>query len=153
MCPSSSSSQWFCGNMPAMDGHWWSSRIAGVRTNSATLIKTKSVNTLIMMMRTMYTLDFLYVPSRLSHQWLCRNSCISCTFVATCRLWTAIGGVHALFVLEPTKCIYKVYIYICNKVYIYIYMYISTYINGDNYKRIYLMHVATQGKQNIAIFS
>ena len=25
-------------------------------------------------------------------------------FVATCRLWTASGGVHALLVLEPTKC-------------------------------------------------
>ena len=23
-------------------------------------------------------------------------------FVATCRLWTTIGGVHALLVLEPT---------------------------------------------------
>ena len=23
-------------------------------------------------------------------------------FVATCRLWTVIGGVHALLVLEPT---------------------------------------------------
>ena len=25
-------------------------------------------------------------------------------FVATCRLWTASGGVHALLVLEPTGC-------------------------------------------------
>ena len=25
-------------------------------------------------------------------------------FVATCRLWTASGGVHALLVLEPTAC-------------------------------------------------
>ena len=25
-------------------------------------------------------------------------------FVATCRLWTASGGVHALSVLEPTEC-------------------------------------------------
>ena len=25
-------------------------------------------------------------------------------FVATCRLWTASGGVHALLVLEPTEC-------------------------------------------------
>ena len=24
-------------------------------------------------------------------------------FVATCRLWTASGGVHALLVLEPTN--------------------------------------------------
>ena len=24
-------------------------------------------------------------------------------FVATCRLWTASGGVHALLVLEPTE--------------------------------------------------
>ena len=26
-------------------------------------------------------------------------------FVATCRLWTASGGVHALLVLEPTEYI------------------------------------------------
>ena len=25
-------------------------------------------------------------------------------FVATCRLWAASGGVHALLVLEPTEC-------------------------------------------------
>ena len=25
-------------------------------------------------------------------------------FVATCRLWTGSGGVHALLVLEPTAC-------------------------------------------------
>ena len=25
-------------------------------------------------------------------------------FVATCRLWTTSGGVHALLVLEPTEC-------------------------------------------------
>ena len=25
-------------------------------------------------------------------------------FLATCRLWTAGGGVHALLVLEPTEC-------------------------------------------------
>ena len=25
-------------------------------------------------------------------------------FVATCRLWMASGGVHALLVLEPTEC-------------------------------------------------
>ena len=25
-------------------------------------------------------------------------------FVATCRLWTAGGGVHPLLVLEPTEC-------------------------------------------------
>ena len=25
-------------------------------------------------------------------------------FVATCRLWTASGGVHALLVLEPREC-------------------------------------------------
>ena len=25
-------------------------------------------------------------------------------FVATCRLWTASAGVHALLVLEPTQC-------------------------------------------------
>ena len=25
-------------------------------------------------------------------------------FVATFRLWTASGGVHALLVLEPTEC-------------------------------------------------
>ena len=25
-------------------------------------------------------------------------------FVATCRVWTASGGVHALLVLEPTEC-------------------------------------------------
>ena len=25
-------------------------------------------------------------------------------FVATCRLWTASGRVHALLVLEPTEC-------------------------------------------------
>ena len=33
MCPSSSSPQWLCGNMPAMDGQWRSSRIVSVRTN------------------------------------------------------------------------------------------------------------------------
>ena len=31
--PSSSSSQWLCGDMPAMDGQWQSSRIVSVRTN------------------------------------------------------------------------------------------------------------------------
>ena len=25
-------------------------------------------------------------------------------FVATCRLWMASGGIHALLVLEPTNC-------------------------------------------------
>ena len=25
-------------------------------------------------------------------------------FVATCRLWTASGGVYTLLVLEPTEC-------------------------------------------------
>ena len=25
-------------------------------------------------------------------------------FVATCQLWMASGGVHALLVLEPTEC-------------------------------------------------
>ena len=25
-------------------------------------------------------------------------------FVATCRLWTASGGVHVLLVLVPTEC-------------------------------------------------
>ena len=28
-------------------------------------------------------------------------------FVATCRLWTASGGVHALLVLEPTYMYYS----------------------------------------------
>ena len=37
-------------------------------------------------------------------------------FVATCRLWTASGRVHALLVLEPTY----VYIYKINIYYIYI---------------------------------
>ena len=32
-CPSSSSPQWLCGDMPAMDGQWRSSRIVSVRTN------------------------------------------------------------------------------------------------------------------------
>ena len=36
-------------------------------------------------------------------------------FVATCRLWTASGGVHALLVLKPTHQQY---------IYIYIYIYI-----------------------------
>ena len=27
------------------------------------------------------------------------------SFVATCRLWTTSGGVHALLVLEPTECL------------------------------------------------
>ena len=25
-------------------------------------------------------------------------------FVATCQVWTASGGVHALLVFEPTEC-------------------------------------------------
>ena len=33
MRPSSSSPQWFCGDMPAMAGQWRSSRIVSVRTN------------------------------------------------------------------------------------------------------------------------
>ena len=33
MRPSSSSPQWLCGDMPAMDGQWRSSRIASVRAN------------------------------------------------------------------------------------------------------------------------
>ena len=33
MCPSSSP-QWLCGNMPAMDGQWGSSHIVSVRTNT-----------------------------------------------------------------------------------------------------------------------
>ena len=36
-------------------------------------------------------------------------------FVATCRLWTASGGVHALLVLEPT-------LFVLINVYIYIYI-------------------------------
>ena len=31
--PHSSSPQWLCGDMPAMDGQWQSSRIVSVRTN------------------------------------------------------------------------------------------------------------------------
>ena len=33
MRPSSSSPQWLCGDMPAMDGQWQSSRIVSVGTN------------------------------------------------------------------------------------------------------------------------
>ena len=33
MRPSSSSQQWLCGDMPAMDGQWRRSRIVSVRTN------------------------------------------------------------------------------------------------------------------------
>ena len=33
MHPSSSSPQWLCNDMPAMDIQWWSSRIVNVRTN------------------------------------------------------------------------------------------------------------------------
>ena len=33
MCPSSSLSQWFCGDMQTMDAQWWSSHIVSVRTN------------------------------------------------------------------------------------------------------------------------
>ena len=35
MCPSSSSPQWLCGEMPAMDGQWQSSPIVSVTTNRA----------------------------------------------------------------------------------------------------------------------
>ena len=35
MRPSSSSPQWLCGDMPAMDSQWQSSRIVSVRTNRA----------------------------------------------------------------------------------------------------------------------
>ena len=50
-------------------------------------------------------------------------------FVATCRLWTVSGGVHALLVLKHTECSTStkhgayIYIYIYN-IYIYIYIYI-----------------------------
>ena len=33
MHPSSSLPQWLCGDMPAMDGQWRSSRIVSARTN------------------------------------------------------------------------------------------------------------------------
>ena len=33
MRPSSSSPQWLCGGMTAVDDQWWSSRIVSVRTN------------------------------------------------------------------------------------------------------------------------
>ena len=48
MRPSSSSPQWLCGDMLAMDGQWWSSRIVSVRTNRV-LSKhySRSVNALI----------------------------------------------------------------------------------------------------------
>ena len=42
-------------------------------------------------------------------------------FVATCRLWTASGGVHALLVLEPTECSTSTRL---GYKYIYIYIYI-----------------------------
>ena len=44
----SSSPQWLCGDMPAMDGQWRSSRIVSVRTNRV-LNKhwARSVNILI----------------------------------------------------------------------------------------------------------
>ena len=48
MHPSSSSRQWLCGNMPAMDGQWWSSRIVSVRTNRVlNKSKARSINILI----------------------------------------------------------------------------------------------------------
>ena len=45
-------------------------------------------------------------------------------FVATCRLWTASGGVHALLALEPIECSTstRLVIYICR---LCICMYIS----------------------------
>ena len=45
MRPSSSSPQWLCGDMPAMDGQWWSSRIVRVRPteNSTSTSSTRSL--------------------------------------------------------------------------------------------------------------
>ena len=48
MRASSSSPQWLCGYMPAMDGHWRSSRIASVRTKIVlNKDQARSVNILI----------------------------------------------------------------------------------------------------------
>ena len=46
ICPSSSSPQWLSGDLPAMDGQWWRSRIVSVRTDRVfNKHKAKSVNT------------------------------------------------------------------------------------------------------------
>ena len=53
----------------------------------------------------MYVYMYIYIHSDVMKTIQCtylphhRNG-----FVATCRLWTASGGVHALLVLEPTEC-------------------------------------------------
>ena len=48
MCPSSWSSHWLCGDMPAMDGQWWGSHIVSVKTNRVpNKHQARSVKTLV----------------------------------------------------------------------------------------------------------
>ena len=50
-------------------------------------------------------------------------------FVATCRLWTASDGVHALLVLEPADT-YIIYIYIyIHTLYTYLFQRITLHIS------------------------
>ena len=46
-----------------------------------------------------YIYIYMYV-----YIYICMYIYMYICFVATCRLWRAIGGVHALLVLEPTEC-------------------------------------------------
>ena len=45
--PSSSSPQWLCGDIPAMDGQWRNSRIVSVTNRALNKHKAKSLNILI----------------------------------------------------------------------------------------------------------
>ena len=61
------------------------------------------------MLYTLYIYIYIYIYTQIYSDVM---KTIQCThpphhhngFVATCRLWTASGGVHALLVLEPTEC-------------------------------------------------
>ena len=48
---------------------------------------------------------YIYSEVMYTIQFHCTDPPHHCNgFVATCRLWTANGGVHVLLVLEPTEC-------------------------------------------------
>ena len=76
--------------MPDMDGQWRSSHIASARTNRVlNMHKAKSIIHCSDVMKTIQCAHHLHHHN---------------AFVVTCRLWTAIGRVHALLVLEPIEC-------------------------------------------------
>ena len=115
MHPSSSSPQWLCGNMSAMDSQWQSSHIASVR-----LFMLFFAPSLVLVEHS--------VGSNTSNAWT-PSLAVHSRYVTTKSLWWWGGWVH--------NCLHDVTIYI----YIYIlYIYIYIYIYSDVIKTIQCAH-------------